>query len=154
MNVIVYTRPDGGMTVSYPVRNINEPDVSEEFIIQRAWSKIPPDAIEPRLIFTEDIPQDRTFRDAWEHDGEKVRVNMDKARVIHMNRIRKVRDKVLADLDIETIKALGQGDKIIMDAVEGQKRRLRNLPQTFDLSKAKTPEELQTLWPDELKGFL
>jgi hypothetical protein len=34
--------------------------------------------------------------------------------------------------------------------VEEEKQKLRNLPATFDLSGAQTPEELSSLWPSEL----
>ena len=40
-----------------------------------------------------------TFRDAWEDTGT-ITVNMAKARVIHMDRIRRVRDQGLVNLDV------------------------------------------------------
>lgn len=92
-----------------------------------------------KVIEESEIPKDRTFRDAWDYD---LKVNMDKARAIHMEEIRKRRKVALEKLDIETMKG---------NDVQAQKQKLRDLPKTFDLSKAATPEELKALWPEELK---
>lgn len=86
----------------------------------------------------EDLPKDRYFRNAWDHD---LNINMDKAREIQMEYIRRARDEKLEILDVETLKGID---------VQAEKQVLRDLPQTFDLSIAKTPEELKELWPEEL----
>lgn len=147
---IVYTRPDGGTSIVTPCRNVNEGHLNDDQIFQRSWEKLPEDAIEPRIVFAENVPEDRTFRNAWEHDREKIVVNMDKARNIHLERIRTARDAKLRELDVETMKAIGKGDNGARDAVEVRKQVLRDLPQTIDLKKAKTTEELKALWPAEL----
>lgn len=92
-----------------------------------------------RVIEESEVPKDRTFRNAWGYD---LKVDMTKARVLHMNEIRKQRAKALEKLDLETMKGRD---------VQAEKQKLRDLPQTFDLSKATTPEELKALWPEELK---
>jgi hypothetical protein len=66
---------------------------------------------------------------------------MEKARAIHLGRIRSARNRELARLDIEQLKGID---------VAAEKQRLRDLPATFDLAAATTPEELKSLWPDEL----
>lgn len=88
------------------------------------------------------LPADKTFRAAWvEKDGQVIE-DITKAREIHMERIREARNKKLAELDIETLKG---------NDVQAEKQKLRDIPSTFDLSKAKTIDELKTLWPSELK---
>lgn len=104
-------------------------DTGEKTLQCQSWKEIDPSV----------LPQDRTFREAWAHD---CTVDMDKARAIQMERIRKSRDVALKKMDIETMKG---------NDVQSQKQVLRDIPQTFDLSKASTPEELKALWPDELK---
>ena len=84
------------------------------------------------------VPKDRYFRNAWTHD---LSIDMDKAKSIHMDVIREKRDEKLKELDIETLKG---------NDVQEEKQALRDLPQTFDLSKADTPEKLKKLWPKEL----
>tara|TARA_B100000315_G_C14569911_1_gene584940 strand:- start:1655 stop:2242 length:588 start_codon:yes stop_codon:yes gene_type:complete len=93
---------------------------------------------------------DRYFRDAmmWDETSPaKCRCAMPKAEVIHMDRIRKVRDAELAKLDVPFMKALESGDTAVQQGIAAQKQLLRDLPQTFDLTVANTPEELKVLWP-------
>ena len=95
-----------------------------------------------RRIERSDLPKDRDFRNAWCPCPEKkITVDMNKAKEIHMGKIRKARDVELKKLDIETLKGKD---------VQSQKQVLRDLPQTFDLSQATTPDELKALWPKEL----
>lgn len=82
-------------------------------------------------------PPDETFREAWEFHGG-INVNMFKAKQMHMDRIRKARDARLAELDKRKYGA----------EYDAERQALRDLPQTFDLSGAKTPEELKQLWPE------
>lgn len=96
------------------------------------------------------IPEDRYFRNAWVLNGNAVEVNMEKARVIHMDALRVVRNEKLAELDIQFSVALGKKDQTTADAVEAEREILRQIPQTFDLTQATTPEELKALIPSEL----
>lgn len=98
-----------------------------------------------------EVPLDRTFRDAWTKcPVNKIKVDMPKARKIHMDRIRVIRDKRLSELDIEWQKAIEKDDKAKAKIVADSKQILRDLPETFDLEIAKTPEDLKKLIPTEL----
>jgi len=89
------------------------------------------------------------FFDAWEwNDGCKV--NMPKARVIHMDRIRTVRDAELLKLDVVYLKALETGDTAEQSRIAALKQELRDIPATFNLSTAKTPATLHSRWPELL----
>lgn len=112
-------------------------DTEYEALIRKG---VPDDAV---TITKDDLPQDRYFRNAWIVSDEKIDIDMDKAREIHMEKIRIARDEALEVLDIETLKGID---------VQAEKQVLRDIPQTFDLSKAQTPEELKALWPEELNG--
>ena len=76
------------------------------------------------------------------------KINMDKARGIHMDRIREVRNAELAKKDIEYMKAL-EADDGRAATVAAEKKALRDIPQTFDLT-TDTPEELKEKWPEGL----
>ena len=76
-------------------------------------------------------------------------VNMAKARGIHMDRIRQVRNKELANLDVPFMKALEDGDTDVQVTLKVKKQELRDIPQTFDLT-TDTPEQLKELWPEGL----
>ena len=76
-------------------------------------------------------------------------VNMSKARGIHMDRIRQVRNKELANLDVPFMKALEDEDTDVQATLKVKKQELRDIPQTFDLT-TDTPEELKSKWPEGL----
>ena len=77
-----------------------------------------------------------------------VNINMDKARTIQMNKIREIRNKELAKKDVEFMKALEAADDS-HKAIAVEKQKLRDIPQTFDLT-TDTPEELKEKWPEGL----
>ena len=136
---IVYTRSDGGISVVIPVKH------DSEALALVLKNDVPDDAVNIKTVNVDLIPTDRTFRDAWEDDStespEPIKVNMPKARDIHVGRIRVVRDKELVRLDIEQLRG---------NDVAAEKQILRDIPAVFDLSGANSPEELKALWPNEL----
>lgn len=98
------------------------------------------------------IPTDRTFRSAWTLSSGRIDHDMDKARRIHMGRIRRIRNARLGRLDTETTIAIGKGDVAAVAAIETRKQLLRDVPQKYDvaLSAATTPDDLKAIWPAEL----
>jgi hypothetical protein len=90
------------------------------------------------------------FRNAFEWDGTKTVVNMTKARVIHMDVIRAVRNAELVAKDIIFMRAVEAGDTGAQSTIGTEKQVLRDLPATFDLNTAATPEALKAKWPTEL----
>jgi hypothetical protein len=78
-----------------------------------------------------------------------ITVNMSKARGIHMDKIRLVRNKQLADLDVSFMRAVETGDASEQARIAWEKQALRDIPQTLDLT-TDTPEELKAIWPIEL----
>lgn len=94
------------------------------------------------------IPNDRTFRDAW---TPALDVDMGKARTIYLNRVRAARDAELERLDIEALKAIERSDQVQTARIVAEKQKLRDLPQTFDLASATTPDELKASWPEGLE---
>jgi len=82
-----------------------------------------------------------------------VRINMDRARLIHLREIRRVRDSELAGLDVPWMKAMESGDTMRQAEISTRKQRLRDIPQEFSLVTATdTPAELRALWPAELSA--
>ena len=133
----------------YP--DVPEPiEPSNKYTIEELATKDVPEGVDFEIVPVSEIPIDRTFRNAWKRGNGRVDIDMPKARLIHMDRIRVLRNKKLDDLDTE--------DKIATDANDGQRRAeiaqerqtLRDIPQNFDLSVATTPGELKALIPTEL----
>ncbi len=80
-----------------------------------------------------------------------VNVNMTKARAIHLEEIRKVRNAELAKEDITFMRAIEAGDTDAQNTIKTKKQTLRDLPATFDITTdVDTPEKLKAKWPTEL----
>ena len=80
-----------------------------------------------------------------------VNVNMTKARAIHLEEIRKVRNAELAKEDITFMRAVEAGDTDTQATIATKKQTLRDLPATFDITTGvDTPEKLKAKWPAEL----
>lgn len=107
-----------------------------------------------RIVPTDSLPASRDFRDAWTDDQPTptVDVDMTKARAIHMDRLRVLRNEKLAALDLDSLRAIESGDKARLSAISASKQELRDLPTSTDLSKIATPEELAAFMPDALKS--
>ena len=82
-----------------------------------------------------------------------INVNMGKARVIHMDAIRVVRNAELVDKDVTFMRAVEAGDASAQSTIATEKQVLRDIPATFDITTGvDTPEKLKAKWPTELQA--
>jgi len=109
------------------------------------------DVVSWRVIRYEDIPKDRTYRDALADDGTKLHHDMSKAREIHREHLRSFRGKALADLDVEYQRADEKGDKAGKARVVALKQELRDITAHPDIEAAQTTDELKAVWHEALK---
>ena len=79
-----------------------------------------------------------------------ININMTKARAIHLEEIRRVRNEELAKEDINLMIANESGTSSEQDAVKAKKQTLRDLPATFSLDSYADPAALKAAWPTEL----
>ncbi len=100
-------------------------------------------------ISPEDIPEDRYFRNALELKDSKLDFNIKKAEELHLKAIRHKRNEALEALDKEQLRLQSLDTDI--EELKKKKQVLRDIPQTLDLSKAKTIEDLKKTWPKELR---
>lgn len=114
-------------------------------------------ALSSRTCEETDLPAERvdigirpTFRDAWVDTGSAVEINMPKARVIHLGRIRAIRDRELAALDVPFMRAVEVGDSTEQARIGTDKQTLRDIPQSFPLDGYATSDALKAAWPDGL----
>ena len=156
--VVVYINDQGNLAVLYPAyndraRSGNETDDAflERLIARKQADGGIPEGASYRIMDNSEVLGDRTFREAWEDTGSVVQVNMPKARVIHMDKIRAVRNAELAAKDIPWMKAVEAGDTDAQATIATEKQVLRDLPATFDITTdVDTPEKLKAKWPTEL----
>jgi len=111
-----------------------------------------------RLIDRREVPQDRIYRNALVDKDRKLQFDMPKAREIHRERMRAVRNEKLALLDIEMVRAMelpGTGaatrDNRTQE-IATKKQRLRDVTDLPEIESAQTIEELRAVWPDYLNG--
>lgn len=108
-----------------------------------------PKGLKYKKIIAKDLPENRLFRNAWVYDLKTIGVNMPKAKAMHLDRIREMRDLKLKELDIEMLKVLS--DPVKLKVIEDDKQLLRDLPKTFSLTKIKSASVLAKAWPLELE---
>ena len=80
-----------------------------------------------------------------------VNVDMTKARAIHLEEIRRVRNEELVKEDVTFMRAGEEGDTDAQATIKTKKQTLRDIPATFDITTdVDTPEKLKAKWPTEL----
>ena len=156
MKVIAYSRPDGGVSICTPapqrIAELMADGMTEAAAIAVIQAKdVPADASNIEVMDGTLIPSTRQFRDAWTKPavGAPV-VDMPKARIMHMDRIRQARNQKLTGLDIDYQIADDNDNAPKKAAVTQERRELRDLPANTDLDQFSTPETLDAFWPTEL----
>lgn len=145
-NRLISTMPDGSVAVTlFPGDGSDLQDRLDRL------KEVHPEYFENcRLTTVNNIPKDRIFRGAWTdaNPTDTVDIDLDKAKEIHLARVREVRNSELTKTDPEFIKALSKGDST--KEIEATKQALRDIPQNLDVSKIETVEDLIASWPKEL----
>jgi hypothetical protein len=102
-----------------------------------------------RIVSENEIPSDRTFRNAWRDNGEGALSHcMETCRALHRDRIREARAPLLAALDVEFQRAVESGSDT--KAIVVKKQALRDITKSPAIEAAGTPEELKAAWPSDL----
>lgn len=129
----VWLRPASAVNIEAEIAAV----VAAEGIGVLSWRII----VKPEL----EVPQDRTFRDAWADDGKAITHDMAKAREIKRKHIRAARVMALRDLDGQWMRAAGQGKKAEQDAVEAERQKWRDAPADPRIDAAQTVEALKQI---------
>lgn len=127
---IVIKRPDGGVSICHPSKE----DFFDEALRRSQLLG------ECSIISAEDLPKDRSFRNAWTHDGLKVIECPIKSRDI----VRAKRNKKLEELDVIAIRESRKPNGRIQE-IDSKAEMLRNIPQR---------ENFEVLSIEELKAIL
>ena len=145
----------GGATSSVAnsyIQGIAYGGLNEADALELLFNIRPPEGTIRHFICERDsLLSDRAFRDAWECSETTVQVNMPKARVIHMDVIREVRNAELVKEDVTFMRAVEAEDTDAQATIKAEKQALRDIPATFDITTGvDTPEKLKAKWPTEL----
>jgi hypothetical protein len=162
MEIIIFKKPEGGCGIIYPsLKTVFYKEVEEEgkiiliqYIptIEEIAEKDVPKGCEYRIATIDKLPKDRYFRNAWTDDlnTNTVDVDMEKAREIHMDNIRKERNAKFMEMGFPVKLDEDLEKAIIPKETRNKLQTLRDIPQQIDLSIASTPAELKAIWPEEL----
>lgn len=101
-----------------------------------------PQVLTWRIIDEQDIPADRTYRDALEDNGA-LRHNITRARELHRNLLRAERSNKMVELDGKWMRATGQGDKQSANAIEAERQKWRDAPADPRIDAAQTVQDLK-----------
>lgn len=97
MNVIVYTRPDGGVSVCRPAAGNLEDVMTND---------IPADATDVHVLDDSALPDYDEFRNAWRNDGAAVTVDITAAKAIAERLSPSKANEVRAADDVATLRSV------------------------------------------------
>ncbi|RLB79044.1 MAG: hypothetical protein DRH06_00045 [Deltaproteobacteria bacterium] len=137
MNVGIIERPDGGVSVVNP---------AEGFTVQDNFDRMGETGFE---IDKSELPDSRTFRNAWTTDGSSVEVDMAKAKEIAIIANEKSTGKALLLLQPLLEMAIDEGatigEQVIRDDRRAKRLALQN--KIDEINIATTAEQLESLMP-------
>ena len=109
-----------------------------ELPIEEVAAKDVPAGVAYKIVNDDEVPSDRTFRDALKYD---LTVDMPKAQGITKERLRQERAPLLTALDVQYQRATEDGRDTTI--IISEKQRLRDVTKLAD--KATTLDELKAL---------
>lgn len=131
---ITYPQPNGQVAVVIPTGDVNDA------------IKDVPEGVEYKIVDSIDIDND--YFNAYEFDAELgAKVNIEKAKAIHLDKFRAARAPKLAKLDVEYMKAVEANDEEKKAEIVAAKQALR------DVTLTTLPDDLagiKSTWPDIL----
>jgi hypothetical protein len=131
---ITYPQPNGQVAVVIPCGDVNNA------------IKDVPEGIEYKIVDSVDI--DNNYFDAYEFDAEiGAKVNIERAKAIHLDKFRSARSPKLQKLDIDFMKAVEANDEAKKAEIVAAKQALR------DVTLTTLPDDLagiKATWPDIL----
>ena len=150
--LIIFERPDGGISITAPVRSQKIGEEIEDYytnISKRVLMSLPPGTKFIGLLQRDEIPKSRYFRNQWKiNDDKKIEVDMEKAREHKMAIIRAERNRRLDNSDKLWNMVQDVGSDEDKKRMKGVRQALRDVPQNINLGVVQTAEELEKLEPD------
>jgi hypothetical protein len=100
-----------------------------ELSIEEVAAKDMPAGVPYRIVNDDEVPSDRTFRNAWKDEGG-IKVDMGKAKDLTKNRLRADRKPLLEAQDVAFQRALESGASTA--EIVKEKQRLRDITKQVD----------------------
>lgn len=144
---IVFTNPDGSVGVIIPAKKTK---LSIEEIMRK---DVPSGAVSAEIVDVAEVPSDRSYRNAWsfDHGQKKFGHDMSKAKELHKEKLRVLREPKLKQLDIDYQKADEDNDNSKKAQIAAKKKKLRDVTSHASIEAASTIEELKVAGLSELE---
>jgi len=108
--------------------------------------KLQNESVEFLILDKSNINIDNEYFNAYEFDAELgAKVNIEKAKAIHLDKFRATRNPLLVTLDADFMRAVESGNTTLQQEIASKKQALR------DVTKAELPntlEEIKATWPE------
>lgn len=158
MKLIVFTKPNGAISIVRPIISINDINMTPLMSLHRAYNDLEKiikldnltldDISDIHEIDESEVPQDREFRDAWiKHVGQSFSHNLDKAKNIRLTKIRKERIPKLLELDNKINHAMDNGLDVL--ALRKKRQQLRDLTNPLKNLKANSIVDIKEMTLDK-----
>ena len=132
--LITYPQPNGQVAVVIPCGDVNDA------------IKDVPAGVEYKIVESVDIDND--YFNAYEFDAELgAKVNIEKAKAIHLDKFRSARTPLLAALDVDFMRAVEAGNTDLQKGIAAKKQALRDVTSN---NLSNTLEEVKSTWPEIL----
>lgn len=143
---IIFKNNDGSIGVIIPAKNTS-------LSIEQIAAKDVPSGLSYKIVDASEVPPRDEYRNSWEVDNDfKVKHNMTKARELHKEKLRKLREPKLAALDIEYQKADEDGDNAKKKQISDKKKKLRDVTKHAAIDSAQNIAELKQAALSELEA--
>ena len=153
-NRIVFTRPDGGVSVVVPTPEFlaKFSTLAEGMAAVQAQS-VPSNSTDVQLIDSANVLTDRTFRNAWRQSAGVIAVDMPLARDIHAGRVAAAQVAEIARLKVEERAERIKGNTSQADAHAATITALEALDLNVlatQIAAAPNPTALSAIWPAQV----
>ena len=100
------------------------------------------------------VPQNKDFRNAWvlNSDRDVITEDLAIAKTMFKDKIREVRTSLLAELDVEYMKALEAGNSSAQTTARNNKQALRDAPAASAITNASNISQLKDAWDARILG--
>ena len=154
MKRIVYTRPDGGISIVNPSPNAPLATENEDEFIARILAKdVPADAVDVQIVEDTAVLSDRTFRNAWRQTAGVILVDLPAARAIHSERMANAQTAEIGRLKVEERRERLLGNTTQADQHATNLTALEALDLNAlatQIQAAPNPTALSAVWPSLL----
>lgn len=143
---IIWKNTDGSLKITSMQNTATAEDAAEHKDTLITHGEL---AVFQTIIKSEQLPQERYFRNAWRFDGSNVVLDIPSCRQRHLDKLRRIRNGKLQDSDADYMRALEQNDVAKLETLKSYRQALRDMPQTASatLQTANTPSEIKAVHP-------